>query len=119
MFNTINGWTKTTMIAHILKNFKGKSISDDGDLCLYRGPNGRKCAVGLFIPDDLYQDAMDYDLGDTYNDIVKIEPKISSHMPLEKKAMTSLQTIHDTAHKTSKVDKSLDNMLDWINKNVA
>lgn len=28
--------------------------SDGGRTCLYRGPNGTKCAVGCLIPDDLY-----------------------------------------------------------------
>lgn len=37
----------------LLKQGK-KSV--DGLSCLYRGPNGLKCAVGMLIPDNLYQD---------------------------------------------------------------
>jgi hypothetical protein len=29
------------------------------DVCLYRGPNGEKCAVGLLIPDEEYGAWMD------------------------------------------------------------
>lgn len=28
---------------------------DHESYCVYRGPNGEKCAVGLLIPDDLYR----------------------------------------------------------------
>ena len=31
-----------------------KSIENDTGLCRYRGPNGLKCAAGIFIPDELY-----------------------------------------------------------------
>lgn len=27
---------------------------DENGLCLYRGPNGTKCGVGILIPDDIY-----------------------------------------------------------------
>lgn len=30
-----------------------------GGSCLYRGPNGTKCAVGCLIPDDLYEPSME------------------------------------------------------------
>lgn len=38
-----------------------RSAEDDGagSTCLYRGPEGRRCAVGHCIPDDLYREAYD------------------------------------------------------------
>lgn len=36
----------------------GRSVDED-DVCLYRGPNGCKCAVGHLIPDDLYDPKME------------------------------------------------------------
>jgi hypothetical protein len=41
---------------HLLR--QGKK-SNDLTSCLYRGPGGRKCAVGCVIPDELYSDAME------------------------------------------------------------
>jgi hypothetical protein len=35
-----------------------KSIDMSGT-CLYRGPNGLKCAVGCLIPDDLYRQQLE------------------------------------------------------------
>lgn len=37
----------------LLKQGK-RSLNPDGD-CAYRGQDGLKCAIGLLIPDDLYQ----------------------------------------------------------------
>lgn len=39
---------------HLL-NQNQKSIDADGD-CVYRGPEGLKCAVGCLIPDKLYNE---------------------------------------------------------------
>lgn len=36
-----------------------KSLSPDGHRCRYRGAEGRKCALGHLIPDDLYFRDMD------------------------------------------------------------
>jgi len=33
--------------------------SADEDGCLYRGPNGLKCAIGCLIPDDKYDSGME------------------------------------------------------------
>jgi hypothetical protein len=34
-------------------------MSLKGDRCMYRGPNGLKCAAGILIGDDEYSDAME------------------------------------------------------------
>ncbi len=57
-YTPINRWTRQKMIDHVKSNFKGKSIGMDG-VCLYRGPDGKKCAVGLFIPDSEYDPEME------------------------------------------------------------
>lgn len=38
--------------AHLLSQNK-RAVSKDGD-CLYRAPDGSKCAIGCLIPDDKY-----------------------------------------------------------------
>lgn len=47
---------------HFIKNKNPPSIMDDGR-CVYRGPGGSKCAIGIFIPDDKYIPQMDEDSG--------------------------------------------------------
>lgn len=46
------------VVNHLLTQNKQCSVEDasyaNGLKCLYRGPNGLKCAIGCLIPDELY-----------------------------------------------------------------
>lgn len=109
-YQTINGWTKESMINHIKTEFKGKSIDKDAfGTCLYRGPNGTKCAVGIFIKDD--------------NEAEKLEGfpvsqlffnHLQNDFPLNLAAMNDIQMIHDGSHP----DTTLQDMLTWVENNV-
>ena len=44
------------MMAH-LRNQKVRSETKSG--CMYRGPNGLKCAIGALIPDSMYNEKME------------------------------------------------------------
>jgi len=112
MYKPINGWTKQRILGHIKREFKGKSETSDGESCLYRGPNGTKCAVGMFIPDELYDPRMD-ELS-FIDHVVKFFPKIKSVLPLDLKALCKLQDIHDQSTKR----KCLLNIIQWINENI-
>lgn len=43
---------------HLLTQM-AKSAKEGSKICLYRGPHGRKCAAGIFIPDELYDRGME------------------------------------------------------------
>lgn len=45
------------MVNHLIT--QGRAAADDNGECLYRGPEGTKCAVGILIPDDKYTPAME------------------------------------------------------------
>jgi hypothetical protein len=49
--------TFDTIVDHLYKQGCA-SVNDDGH-CLYRGPNGTKCAIGCLIPDDIYTRGME------------------------------------------------------------
>ncbi|AGS81170.1 hypothetical protein [Caulobacter phage Cr30] len=61
--------------------------------CSYRGPNNTSCAVGFFIPDEVYRNDMEgkdvYGLLDTYADIF---PKFIIE---NIKLFAALQLVHD------------------------
>ncbi len=42
-----------------LNEQKAVSVDHLGDLCMYRGTDGRKCAVGFLIPDEKYDREME------------------------------------------------------------
>lgn len=108
-YQCINGWTKESMIAHIKKEFKGKSVSVNGEACLYRASEGKKCAVGMFIPEGHYYEGIE---GNGYYD--NEMRKFDKFMPLDIAAMTMLQSIHDS----SNPQNTLNAMLTWIESNV-
>ena len=82
---------------HLLKQ-NAKSISNtDGNKCLYRGPNGLKCAVGFLITDEAYSG----DIEDKHSDTPEVRAaliKSGIKLDLDTIGMLSgLQNIHDSA----------------------
>jgi hypothetical protein len=72
-------------------------LDEDTDTaCLYRGPEGRMCAVGVLIPDELYNTDMEF------QNAVYLVGKVGSPFPEWMKAnenlLQSLQISHDRAH---------------------
>ncbi len=50
--------TNQEVFNRVWQNFvveKAPQSKSEGYYCLYRGPDGKKCAAGLLIPDELYQ----------------------------------------------------------------
>lgn len=116
-YKTQNGWTKEKMIEHIQTNFKGKSFrlksssmaEEASQLCAYRGIDGTKCAVGMFIPDEKYRVEME---DKTIIALQRDFASIDVHMPLETEGMFQLQMVHDCSRDV----KCLTDMLEWVNK---
>lgn len=96
-----NGWTKSKVIKHIEKNFKGKAVNKD-NICSYLTKNGKKCAVGLFIPDG--HEGQKFK-GGIY-DLLVYHPDLQYHMPMDKHNLNSLQYIHDKGD-NSYIDEDL------------
>lgn len=117
LIKTINGWTKKKMLNHIKKNFAGKSLLKVRSLehpevdCAYRGADGAKCAIGMFIPDILYRAEME---GKGAHVLCGMEPKLKSKLPLEPYALTYLQEVHDD----SEPDETLNSVMRWVETNV-
>ncbi len=117
VYQTINGWTKESMIKHIKDNFRGKSLgrvhSHRYKTCVYKNPEGRRCAVGMFIPHTEYESKMNY--AGVASDLLITFPDLRQYMPLMDAELTELQQAHDASDATD----TLDDMLKWINKNVG
>lgn len=72
---------------HLLTQMK-RSVSDDA-VCLYRSPDGLKCAAGCLIGDDEYDPDME---GNCWVDLVSRFDFTQSHGNL----IQRLQNVHDT-----------------------
>jgi hypothetical protein len=73
-----------------------RSVEDAEDAdaaCLYRGPEGRMCAVGVLIPDELYSSAIEYEnIGHLLSKAGSLFPEwMKANEPL----LQSLQSTHD------------------------
>jgi predicted house-cleaning noncanonical NTP pyrophosphatase (MazG superfamily) len=74
---------------HLLKQgCKSLQIVDDDTRCLYRGPNGTKCAAGCLIPDEDYDPKME---GLLWEELVEKYDFDNPHNEL----IDRLQAIHD------------------------
>lgn len=48
-----------TVATHLLKQGRRATNPDIPEMCVYRGANGTKCAVGVLIPDEAYDPVME------------------------------------------------------------
>lgn len=65
------------------------------DRCLYRAPDGCKCAVGALIPDDIYEPGMD-DGDSGIDDVISRFPVIKELFAnVSMNLLAELQNIHD------------------------
>ena len=79
-----------TVAKHLLTQGQ-RSTADGTDGCRYRGGEGRKCAAGVLIPDEIYREEME---GFSWRAVCEMHPLVpQTHCHL----ITELQHLHDTA----------------------
>lgn len=106
-----------TAVSGIIK--QGRQSYSDTDnqwieSCLYRGPNGTKCAAGFLIPDEVYTPFLE---GHNWGEISHKFPNLDKHKHL----IESLQIIHDeqtsedflTRFKRQAKNLAKDKKLEW------
>ena len=65
-----------------------------GTSCLYRGPEGTRCAIGFHIPDDMYNLRME---GAGVSNLLQKYPELRSLFESVTPGLLSdMQTLHDT-----------------------
>lgn len=117
MYKAINGWTKAKMIEKIYKGNNGKRCTNSvNGICAYRGRGGdnfgNSCAVGVFIPDDLYTENME---GLSAIGLINNYPVLVDYVPLPKDGLDDLQSVHD---KNNGIEDVREELKTWINTNV-
>ncbi len=70
------------------------AIDETTAVCTYRAPDGRRCAVGLFLPDDAYTPDLE---GSSIEDIRAKHPSVYACLPraLSISDWRACQTAHD------------------------
>ena len=85
-----------TVSVHLLTQNKKSQESSFYSSCLYRGPNGTKCAVGCLIKDEFYDSSLENYIADSFCVINALELSgivISEEIEC---LLVGLQNIHDT-----------------------
>lgn len=81
--------------------------------CLYRGPDGTRCFIGLFIPDEYYDPEWDSNLLCTLYDVVENIPEIKG---IGRRFLSDLQFVHDThAEKKASIQDVLASLKELAN----
>lgn len=78
------------IVRHLLRQNK-RSRMPDGNICLYRGPNGLKCAIGCLISDKEYRHEFEG---------ARVAMLLTSYnckqlMGLNIRLLTAMQRLHD------------------------
>ena len=97
-------WTKQNMFDHICQCLaiqERRSVNDYG-MCMYRGDEGRKCAIGHCIPDEEYQPIFERL---TMLEVVDRVPSLSSKM---RTFMSDMQECHDASRCVHALRSSLE-----------
>ena len=77
-----------------------KPMEDGGNFCLYRAPDGSKCAVGCLIPDELYDPSFENNSADFFfysEPEVGTAMNINIHDKMSLRLLNRLQSIHDNS----------------------
>lgn len=90
-YKAINGWTKARMKEQIRAKNDGSKARDELGCC-YMTPDGNRCAVGCFIPDD-NEVALDYAGAVSY--LLRYCPDLKDVLPLELSGLLAMQIVHD------------------------
>ena len=105
--------TKQEILDTIDKEFKGKAMSDYGD-CFYLMEDGRKCAIGLFIPDN--HEAQKYRWG--IRELLRTYPSLLKHMPSKDlDFLEDFQNWHDNLHHGLSVEDQKQELKDFVERN--
>jgi hypothetical protein len=72
---------------------EGHAQSSGSGKCLYRGPNGTKCAIGCALPDELWDEAIN---SDAYSSLMTQEAIRDFFSDVDVEVAVGLQAAHDT-----------------------
>lgn len=77
-----------------------------GNRCVYRNPNGLKCAVGILIPDEQYTSCFD-EKGISLSEIIEEVPALQG---IDSSLLISLQRTHDAASDNHEVNGFMEDL---------
>jgi len=84
-----------TVLETIEMNFKGKAFNHNTDECVYKTDEGKKCFIGLFIPDGHVAEKFK----GSVKGLLYTYPTLKKYMPSnDKNKLSNLQRVHDASY---------------------
>lgn len=133
MYKAINGWTKDKILEQLDKRMPDEGAATRDGNCCYLTDEGKTCAIGAFIPENLYKKEWD-DRKVDVSSIIRESKEVEAVMPFCMNGLIPLQQLHDhwATDLTGTVggrDYHLDlrkgyksakeACLDWVERNIA
>jgi len=115
-YKTINGWTKEKMKERIRERVPTYGARSNEGGCVYRTNTGKSCAVGAFIPDDIYSSDMDDSVA-TVSELLDDYPELDKIFPVAIQGLEKMQDLHDIEACNNK--SVIEPLCDWIDNNVV
>ena len=105
--------TKQEIIDTINKKFKGKADGIHG--CVYLNNKGKKCVIGIFIPDG-HPGQQEEDLG--VLGLLEKYPELIREMPSDNfELLEKFQSVHDTLDDTLSIGSQKGILIQFVNRN--
>lgn len=104
--------SKELIINTIKKDFKGKAYDRNIHQCVHLTDDGKKCALGLFIPDGhpAQREIEPADeILDQYEDLLDILPVKNINFWIK------FQEEHDRLNSALPIEKQKNQLIDWVN----
>lgn len=90
------------VVTHLLTQKVRSETADSqaGSMCLYRGPDGAKCAVGVLIADEHYTPSLESRLVTSWpvSKALVASGVISAHSPRTQMLLAACQNVHDAVN---------------------
>ena len=99
-------WIFNKAYRHFIINKQARSVDNKTDSCMYRDGKGNKCAIGLFIPDNLYHPSLEQC---TFKRLIH-ERYISSVSEEKHEFLGDLQAVHDLHNTYEKMEKAFNDL---------
>jgi hypothetical protein len=110
----VNGWTRDSVLKRVQAKFKGKSMDSFNSTCLYLGVEGKRCVVGLFIPDN----HIALNARAAVSNLLEEFPDLEQFMPMDRSSLSSFQYMHDQVLDVeSLLAVQIETLVHWITEN--
>ena len=105
---------KDKIIEVIRNEFKGQAMNEWKSDCAYLSPDGKKCAIGIFIPDGHMAFTQEYGV----EELLAFYPDLKKHMPSsDVKLLGKFQEVHDNLNAHSSVEEQRDMLIKFVMEN--